>query len=340
MLSKTLDLPIADGMLTNLEVQHYDLLEILIRLFCDRLFEAIHRGLTRRYIAFVDDLPLLRGRLDAIRQFTINAGMPQRLACRYEELSPNIPLNQIMKAAVARLRGIAHAPINQRRLNELELAFAEVRGVSSSRLPWNEVILDRTNRTWADLLKLAQLLLGDRFQTTSSGADAGFSLLFEMNTLFEEFVGRSLQAALLRGGAHVRLQRMKGHALLASDGKGRFATVPDIVVESLGHDVWIIDTKWKRLKSIDDPKYGVAHSDVYQMMAYSQVHHCKRLMLLYPQHHGIHQEAGRIADFKVSGTDDTQLVIATLDLADISTVPTQLRRLLVTESERPIAWVA
>ena len=58
-----------------------------------------------------------------------------------------------------------------------------------------------------------------------------FSLLFEMNTLFEKFVGRTLQATLLRDGARVRLQRMKGHAVIDSDGMGRFATKPDIVVE-------------------------------------------------------------------------------------------------------------
>jgi 5-methylcytosine-specific restriction enzyme subunit McrC len=326
--------------ITNLGSQRYDLLEILIRLFCDRLFEAVHRGLTRRYIASEDDLPVLRGRLDLIRQFTINAGQPQNLASRYEELSPNIPLNQIMKSAVARLRCIARAAGNQRRLFELELAFAEVGAVSSSQLPWNEVVLDRTNRAWADLLTLAQLLLGDRFQTTSSGSNAGFSLLFEMNTLFEEFVGRSLRAALLRNSTHVRLQRMKGHALIDADGKGRFATQPDIVVEALDHDDWIIDTKWKRLKGIDDRKYGVAQSDVYQMMAYSQVHHCKRVMLLYPHHNGIHQEPGRIADFNVSGTNDTKLVIATLDLSDVSSVPAQLRRLLDHKSESVSARVA
>jgi 5-methylcytosine-specific restriction enzyme subunit McrC len=42
----------------------------------------------------------------------------------------------------------------------------------------------------ASLLALAKLILGDRFQTTTAGEARGFSLLFEMNTLFEEFVGR------------------------------------------------------------------------------------------------------------------------------------------------------
>jgi 5-methylcytosine-specific restriction endonuclease McrBC regulatory subunit McrC len=38
------------------------------------------------------------------------------LACRYDELSADIALNQIMKAAVTKLAKVARAPENQRRL--------------------------------------------------------------------------------------------------------------------------------------------------------------------------------------------------------------------------------
>ena len=36
---------------------------------------------------------------------------------------------------------------------------------------------------------------------------------------------------------------------------------------------------------IDDPKQGVSQTDVYQLMAYSQLYGCRDVMLLYP-HHG------------------------------------------------------
>ena len=246
-----------------------------------------------------------------------------------------------MKAAVARLRGIARSAVSQRLLIELGLAFAEVGDISAGHLPWNEVVLDRTNRAWSDLLKLAKLLLGDHFQTTSSGRDAGFSILFEMNTLFEEYIGRLLQTTLQRNGTRVTLQRMAGHALIGADGKGRFATMPDIVVETADQDDWIIDTKWKRLKgNIDDPKYGIAQSDVYQMMAYSQVHHCRRLMLLYPHHDGIQREPGRIAEFFVAGTTDTKLIVGTVDLCHVNTVPAQLTRLLGLDTKQAPVQVA
>lgn len=332
MLAVVLDLDIVEGGLTDLGWQRDDLLEILIRLFCDRLFEALHRGLPRRYVPHEDDLAALRGRLDVKRQFTVLAASPQRLACRFDELSADIALNQIMKAAVTKLAKVARAPENQRRLAELSFAFADISAVPVKALPWHQVVLDRTNRSWAQLLSLAKLLLGDRFQTTSSGDARGFSLLFEMNKLFEEFVGRSLVRALAGSGYEVRLQGPRGYALAdLQTGQNRFATKPDITIASRGAPVLVIDTKWKRLKgAIDDPKYGVGQADVYQMMAYAHVYQCERLLLLYP-HHGVlgSEAAGLTCVHRINGTDDSRIGVATVSLSNPKAAVGQLRQLLL-----------
>jgi 5-methylcytosine-specific restriction enzyme subunit McrC len=317
MLAVVLDLDIVEGG--------------LIRLFCDRLFEALHRGLPRRYVPHEDDLAALRGRLDVKRQFTVLAASPQRLACRFDELSADIPLNQIMKAAVTKLAKIARAPENQRRLAELSFAFADITSVPAKALPWDQVVIDRTNRSWAQLLSLAKLLLGERFQTTSSGDARGFSLLFEMNKLFEEFVGRSLARALAGTGFEVRLQGPRGYALAdLQTGQNRFATKPDITIASRGAPLLVIDTKWKRLKgAIDDPKYGVGQADVYQMMAYAHVYQCERLLLLYPHHAGLGSEAaGLTCVHQINGTDDSRIAVGTLSLSNPKAAVGQLRDLL------------
>jgi 5-methylcytosine-specific restriction enzyme subunit McrC len=107
--------------------------------------------------------------------------------------------------------------------------------------------------------------------------------MFEMNTLFEEFVGRTMQKMLAGTDLSVRLQGPRDYALVADNSTKRFATRPDITIYKDGDPVLIVDTKWKRLKgAIDDAKAGVGQADVYQMMAYAQVYRCKRVMLLYP----------------------------------------------------------
>ena len=331
MLARVYDLDVASGDVAHLGWQNQDLLEVLIRLFCDRLFAVVHRGLPRRYVGQEDDLPALRGRLAVQRQFTILAATPQKLACRYDELSSDIALNQIMKAAVSRLLRIAKAAETRRRLNELTLVFADVSTVAVKGLRWDDVVLDRTNASWSSLLRLARLLLGERFQTTSLGGGEGFSLLFEMNTLFEEFIGRSLQKALAGSGLKVRLQGPRDHALLSDGNALRFATRPDIVVSDSSGPLLIIDTKWKRLSgAVDDPKRGVGQADVYQMMAYSQVYRCDRVVLLYPHHDRAGPLAGLQTTHHIRGTEDARLSIATVALSDLSAIGGRLRDLVTT----------
>ncbi|PWG03526.1 McrC family protein [Sphingosinicella humi] len=339
MLAVALDLEIATGRVTELGWQKDNLLEILIRLFSEKLFAQVHRGLPRRYIPLEDDLPALRGRLDAIRQFTTLAATPQRLACRYDDLSPDVPLNQIMKAAVRRLLQLSQAPENQRRLRELSFAFADVASVPVPSLRWDKVVLDRTNARWRELLNLAKLLLGDRFQTTTTGGGRGFSLLFEMNTLFEEYVGRLLRRALASSGYSVHLQGGRLHCLTELDldtlqpGANRFMTKPDIIIKRGSSPVMIIDTKWKRLAPrIDDPKQGVSQADVYQMMAYGRLYQCPSLMLLYPHHRGLGDHEGLISRHRVTACDDV-LLSASIGLEDLSCVPRSLSHLVLHEIE-------
>lgn len=342
MLAVALDLDIAAGQMARLGWQDENLLEVLIRLFCDRLFEAVHLGLPRRYVAMEEDIPTLRGRLDVIRQFSTLAANPDRLACRFDELSTDIALNQIMKAAVARLLQLSRSLRNQRRLRELSFAFADVSDVPVQSLRWNSVILDRTNARWKDLLELARLLLGERFQTTSSGRGKGFSLMFEMNMLFEEFVGRTLRRALVGSGLQVDLQGGRLHCLAELDenhapsGRRRFMTKPDIIIRRGAERLLIIDTKWKRLApSIDDPKQGVSQADVYQMMAYGRIYSCSDLLLLYPHHDGLKMQRGVIGRHGIIASSD-RLSTATFDLADLNTCALQGAELIEKHLRQPI----
>jgi len=333
MLARILDLKIADGALTQVGWQSRDMLEILTRLFCDKLLDAIHRGLTRRYVRHEDDLPMLRGRLDVKRQFTVLAASPHRLASHYDELSADTPLNQILKAAVTCLRVTSRASENQRRLNELEFALANVKRLPIEQLPWRQVVLDRTNTAYHDLFQLARELLRGHFQQVIGGGEGlGFSLLFEMNRLFEEFIGRTLQIAMRDSGLRVTLQGPKKHALSEiNTNVSRFMTKPDIVIHSGDTPVMVIDTKWKRLAGpIDDPRRGVSQADVYQTIAYAQIYRVKHLMLLYPHHAQLGKREGVVCEYRIAGTEEVRLSIATLSLLDLDQISLRIKSLIAT----------
>ena len=287
MLAVAQDIRIDAGPLARLGWQNDTLLELLIRLFCGKLVEAVKQGMPRKYVGVEADLPTLRGRLDTMQQFGRLAVSPHKLACRYDELSPDHALNQVMKAAVSRLARLARASDNQRVLHELAFAYADIGEVPTKALRWDAIVLDRTNRRWRELVTLAKMLLGDRHQQTSAGVGEGHALLFEMNVLFEQYVARLLKRGLAGSGLRVSLQGGLRSCLF--DGEiGRFQTRPDILIRSGSDIVLIVDTKWKRISGrIDDPKMGISQSDVYQVMAYGQLYECDRTMLLYPHHHDL-----------------------------------------------------
>ena len=315
MLGVVHDLRIDAGEATRLGWQNDTLLELLIRLFCQRLVEAARQGMPRRYVAHEDDLPALRGRLDVTRQFSRHAAAPQRLACRFDDLSPDIPLNQVMRATVDRLRRLAQAPENQRLLRELGFFYSEVSAVPVPLLPWGRIQLDRTNQRWSGLLAFARLFLSGRHQQTSAGAVEGHALLFEMNALFERYVGRQLSRAL--SGTGLRVTSQGGHRDCLYEGEtGRFRTRPDFIIRRGDEIVLVLDTKWKRMTPrIDDAKQGVSQADVYQLMAYSQLYDCKRVMLLYPHHAGL-PEARISTRYAIAAmAAETSLRVATLDVS-------------------------
>ena len=299
----------APGDLAAMDTQRHDLLELLIRLFADRLLAAVRRGLPQRYIPHAEDLGVLRGALNVKRQFTSLATRPDLVACQFDEMSEDTPLNRVFKAAVTRLANLTCTWENHRRLMEL---LARLDNVATSASPLREpVALDRTNTAFHDIHPLAVLFLRGDWQQTATGRGSGFSLLFPMNDLFEEFVGRSLQKAL--GADRVRLQDQR-RAL----NSPRYRLRPDMVVDVHGDPV-VLDTKWKRLG--DAP----SKADVHQMLVYGQAYGAERVILVYPWHEAV-GEQGTHRRWTVTGPG-YDFETATVNVGHPAQVPQSLRGL-------------
>jgi 5-methylcytosine-specific restriction enzyme subunit McrC len=321
MLSVAYDLRVSEGELSSLEVQRHDFLELLIRLFCDRLLGAVKQGLSRMYLERSEDLMVYRGRLEVKRQLTSHAARPDRLACRFDELSEDTPLNRVVKAAVLRLSRISRSGGNMRLLDELASRLEMAR--ETARPLSEPVRLDRSNAAFHQVYELARLFLSGDWQSTMGGHASGFALLFPMNDLFESYIGRMLRRSVAPNP--VRLQDRRHHALQHIGGGGAFALRPDIVIE-LDHGPLIVDTKWKRLDLSEGTNFGVAQSDVYQMPAYAHAYRAVRLVLLYPWDHHL-GPPGLIKRWVVSGTEAVRDAV-TVDVGAHRLVPDQLRRLL------------
>lgn len=318
MLDVALGLNLGDGQASAMARQKETLLDILIRLFADRLLAEARRGLPRVYLAQEEDLSALRGRLDVRRQFTALAVRPDRLACRYDALMADTPLLRIMKACVLLVRRHARGPATIRRLDELRFLLADVSDVAPRDLPWAQVRIDRTNRRWETLYGLARLFLKREWQAThhDNRADQGITLLFPMNDLFEAYVA-ALAKRAMRGTELTVHPQGGGLFCLIEEGDGgkrRFQTKPDLLIKQGREIEMIIDTKWKRIGSnLEDAKRGVSQADVYQMMAYARLYRCSQVMLLYPHHAGLGDDTIDEAYGIMAGSE--RLRVASIDLA-------------------------
>ncbi len=337
MLARTRRLDIHEADLARLAEQNLDILEIFIRLFCDKLFVEVHRGLVSRYERRCDNLPTLRGKLLTGLQATLNAFQPECFQCEFDEFTVDTPLNRVLKAAVLRLRRVTRHGDNARRLAELNFTLEGVSDVPAAALEWHRLHFDRANRRYEPLLSMARMILQNRTQDVTAGGMEGFSLLFDMNELFEEYIGEVARNAFTPNGWQIVLQG-PSHSLLqdTSSGTGVFQTRPDITGLRDGKPAWIIDTKWKRLKEEglkeEERKQGIAQADVYQMLGYAHRYGVRDVFLLYPHQSGVANAAGLQRRFLVLDplprAAGQFIHVATVDLRDLDAVPDQLRRLI------------
>ena len=312
--------------------------DILMHLFCERLRQAITEGQIRRYEYQEDILPVLRGRLDIMQQIQLLPTQAHLLACRFDEFTLDTPINQILKVALRIIASMANNYKLQQSAHEMIVLFDEVSDIFPSALRWDRVFFDRLTTRYEPLLKIARMLIEKAPPDITTGNKTGFSILFDMNKLFEEYIGTICQR-LNSSERAISTQEKSEYLLKNKDSsKEYFWLIPDIVIrEKETQKVsFILDTKWKVLD--DNQNYnGVSQSDIYQMFAYSNRYQATKVVLVYPYHKELSKDRirdGIITTYYFEKKDDPNkeskqyIQIATVDLSDLGTIEKQLETII------------
>lgn len=335
MIALVLNLDLHVGGASLVDKTNDSILETLIALFSKQLWQAVRRGMVRKYEGHQENLTVLRGRLMMATQIRRNLARPDRLMCQYDEFSENNHTNQVLKAALQLLQRVARSQGNQRNIAELLFCFHEVDNIAPSEIRWHLVTADRLNIRYKPILSMARLFIEGRSPDVVSGGSDGFALLFDMNELFESYVGSLARRVFRLEGLTVSLQGPQKHLATHSDGVPAFQLRPDIVVSKAGCTKFIVDTKWKRLKE-NATREGVASADAYQMFAYSSKYSAADVVLLYPHHPELGDWKARRASYLLSSRElpaaqgARMICVSTIDLHDLSTVADQLRKIFPT----------
>lgn len=340
MLAETQDLDLRASELVGHLENTEPFIAALCRLYCRRLLEAVRQGLRQEYVLHEEQLACLRGKVDWAKHVKLQTTQRLDFPCIFDERSEDTPLNRALKAALVASSWILEDAASSSVITELRHAMSAVADLVPAPETIARLRTDRMNRHLEPLLRLAKLILGLRNPNqlrARNTIDSTFALAWDMNVLFEEYVGRVTVRVLRSSGQHVLLQSAARHLALEGEKKrASFLLKPDILVQIGRNLTALADTKWKRLDP-KSPDLGVSEADVYQLLAYALRYRVSQAFLIFP-HHPALGTAGIKRLYHLP--EDIRLAVMTVDVSRIETVGSQLLHSIGSGTAGPPAILA
>ena len=149
-------------------------------------------------------------------------------------------------------------------------------------------VFHRQNERFVEIYRFACMLLERQAADVRRGDVSTFSLLFNMDQVFERFIAAFVRAEVVPElGAEARPQGKGDRRPLFRDPKAERDVLnlkPDLLVTH-GEKTLVLDTKWKRLS--ENKAARPSDPDLYQLYAYLHRYSCGRAILLYPARAGV-----------------------------------------------------
>lgn len=262
--------PFKNFNMAHLKSSKMPLLEIFITMFLDELAKLIQKGIKSDYITKEENLKFLKGKIKINEQIKQNYIHKERFFVEFQEFLSNRIENRLIKTTLEFLYKKSKTNKNQQRIREFLFVFDEIQKSNNIKVDFSKVKVNRQMKDYEQVLLWCRTFLLENSFSPYKGRDIAFALLFDMNLLFESYVGYYLK----KKGLNISLQD-KGKYLVEEPNK--FALRPDIVINE--EEQLIADTKWKIIKDEKD----ISQQDMYQLYAYGTKYtDCKKLYLIYP----------------------------------------------------------
>jgi 5-methylcytosine-specific restriction enzyme subunit McrC len=252
-----------------------DVLDLFARVLSNGVRRLLRRGIDRGYREVVEETAAPRGRFllaETIKRASLVRG---RAVCASDELSADVPHNQVLKAT---LRSLADAEgLNADLAHALRLLHQQLVGVSDqplSRTLFRRVQLSRNNRHYDLLLRICALVLDNLLPGEGTGHTRFADLLEDevrMSAVFEAFIRnfyRAEQTVFRVGADHLAWDAVyadPAHAIYLP------AMRTDVTLRAPNQTI-VIDAKFYQqtlTRHWDGPE-KVRSEHLYQLLTYLQ----------------------------------------------------------------------
>ncbi len=164
---------------------------LLAAILAGGIGRQLKQGLHRQYVSQIEDLTIIRGKIDMRGAILNKAARKKILTCEYDELSEDNILNQILKTTVMLfLRDSSVDSAYKDTLKKEMLYFSNVSILDPTAIKWSSIRFERNNQTYRMLISLCQIVLQGMLITTDAGGYKLAAYIDEqrMNRLYEKFI--------------------------------------------------------------------------------------------------------------------------------------------------------
>ena len=252
----------------NVRRQNLNLLEIYFEYFLNEIQHLQRIGLIKKYRKETKNVQAFKGKLEMAGHIQKNIIHKERFYTTHQVYDKNHVLHQVLKVA---LDIVAHFTSGSRlsdHCNRVLFDFPIVDRIMVNEQVFNSIVLNRKSSSYRYAIDLARLIILNYSPDIAQGRTRMLSLLFNMNTLWEDYVLAELRRVGDKHGVTIL-----GKVECSIWGDNRLE--PDILLLK-NEKNYIIDAKWKQ------PGNSPTPGDIRQMYAYARFWNAERVMLLYP----------------------------------------------------------
>jgi len=272
MLKVTRKLKIQQVGQANVSRQSIHLLDIYFEWFLSEVQLLIHQGLIKQYYKKTGNVKALKGKLEFSGHIQKNLAHKERFYTTHQVYDKDHLIHQILGQALDIIAHLSKGTYLYSKCKTVQLNFPEVKEITANESTFSKVPKSLKTAPYETAVSIARLIILNYAPNISSGSEKMLALLFDMNSLWEEYVVVRLKQAVQESSEHIQVYWQNSKSIWNG-----ITIRPDIVLEKDNKVALIIDTKWK---NIDDSNPST--HDLRQMYVYNEYWKSKRSLLLYP----------------------------------------------------------
>ena len=277
------------------------LLDVYLDLFLTEVEALLHRGLVKRYRHTEGQQMALRGAIQFGTHLARNLVHQERFYTRHQTYDHQHLHNRLIRQALLLLPRLTNSPSLRGRTARALLQWSESPPLKVTAATFAKLTFDRKTEAYRPAMVIARLLLLNHRPDLRGGSNDLVALVFNMNTLWEQWVLKTLQRLYTPLGWTVI---KPGYTTLwKADDDTVSEMQPDILLTIPQVGNIVLDAKWKRPKGQPDG------GDLRQLFAYAHHYDAAHTMLLYPHTATEYAVKGRFQlPAHLSSVDDNLLV--------------------------------